>query len=171
MRYLVLVASLGLMACAPDKEIVSVIKGDPGQDGINGTSCSAYQTEGGAVLLCANGEEVFVSNGAPGPQGPQGIPGIDGEDGEAGEDGQPGEDGSAASVTLLDYSANSCTKILDTDAYVKKNGSNYRLYSHSSCHSSTLFAEVSQGEAYWVSATALATHADSKLRVIYFGGE
>lgn len=171
-----------LIACAPDREVVQIYKGDTGAPGQDGTSCVVQQAESGALLSCSDGSEAYVANGLPGIQGPQGVPGLAGQDGtdgqdgapgEDGQDGQPGqdgEDGSDAVATLRDYSGSSCTNIIGTTKYVKKNGSNFKLYSTSSCSSFTAFAEVSQGESYWVSTTALAVHADDKLRVITFGG-
>jgi hypothetical protein len=147
-------------ACSPDREVVQVLQGPAGANGADGISCSVAQTEGGALLSCSDGSETYMQNGLPGAEGPQGIPGQDGSDGDDGSSG----------ATLRDYSANSCTNMLGTTKYVKKNGSNFKFYSHSSCSSSSAFAEVSQGEAYWVSATSLAVHADSVIRVITFGG-
>lgn len=155
-------------ACAPDREVVEIYKGDPGlpgQDGASGQSCYVEASEeGGAYLTCGE-TTVFISNGLQGIQGPAGEAG---PQGPVGPQGPAGEDGDDRSVTLYNYSGSSCTQILTTGKYVKLNGSNYRLYSSSSCHSSSAFAEVSQGEAYWVSPTVLATHANSTLRVIQF---
>jgi hypothetical protein len=68
----------------------------------------------------------------------------------------------------LSYSASSCTRISGTSTYVKKNGSNFKLYTSSSCSSNTSFAEVSQGEAYWASSSTLVVHDDSSLNAITF---
>jgi hypothetical protein len=163
MKYAVVILALALGACSPDREVVEVYKGEqglPGLDGRDGTSCFVTAAEGGANLSCSDGSSAFVANGLPGEQGPQGIPGL------AGEAGADGDSGGAA--LLRDYSANSCTNIVGTSKYVKRSGSNYKLYSSSSCSSSSAFAEVSQGEAYWVSSASLAVHADSILRVITF---
>lgn len=104
--------------------------------------------------------------GEQGPQGEQGYPGPTGPQGEDGPQGLQGNPGSSARIDS--YSSNSCTKITGTNIYVKPNGGNFKLYNSSSCHSSSAFAEVSEGESYWVSSSALAVHADSSLRVITF---
>ncbi len=133
--------------------------GENGSDGQDGNSCSVEQQEGGALITCGN-SSALVQNGLNGTNGQ------DGQDGQDGEDGEDGDDGTL--ISLADYSGSSCTKIVGTSSYVKKNGSNYKLYTSSSCSSSSAFAEVSQGEAYWAASNVLAVHADSKLRVIIF---
>lgn len=149
---------LVLSACAPHKEIVDVIQGAPGIDG-RGTSCTVYQAESGAYLNCQDGSSVYISNGAQGSTGPAG---------EAGEDGENGQDGSSTQAALYDYSGSVCTEILDTGKYLKKSGSNFKLYTSSACSSSTAFAEVSQGESYWVNSTTLSIWASATLRVVAF---
>jgi hypothetical protein len=144
-----LIALTLLVGCTPDREVVQILKGDQGPQGPAGVSCSISQVEGGALLACADNTEVFIANGSPG------------------EAGSPGVD---AVASLADYSGASCQLIDGTLTYVKKSGSNYKLYSGSTCHSSTAFAEVSQGEAYWVSTTAVAVYSSSALRVITFSG-
>lgn len=166
MKYvLVCMMAATAVGCAPDREVVQIYKGDKGDQGISGTSCSVSQVEGGVALTCSDGSEAYVANGLEGPQGPQGIPGLDGEDGETGPAGEAG------AATILNFSASACTQIVGTDSYVKRQNNNYKLYSASSCASNTAFAEVSEGESYWVDDTVLATHASTALRVIYFGGE
>lgn len=141
-------------ACSPDREVVQILQGPAGADG-QSHYCTVSQAEGGALVTCDDGTEAFVANGAQGPQG---------------ETGPTGEASEASIATLTDYSGNSCTKIAGTNSYVKKSGSNYKLYTSSICHSSSAYAEVSEGEAYWVSSTAVAIHSPAALRVIEFGG-
>lgn len=47
-------------------------------------SCSVEQVEGGALITCPDGSEVFVANGIDGQDG---VDGLDGQDGEDGIDG------------------------------------------------------------------------------------
>ena len=98
------------------------------------------------------------TNGMPGPMGPQGPQGPQGMQGPAGSSG----------ATIAAYSASSCTLIAGTSTYVKANGSNYKLYTSSSCSSSSAFAEVSQGESYWVGSNKLAVWYETAMRVITF---
>lgn len=181
--WLVVTVSI-LSACAPDRKVVRIVNGQPGspgapgRDGTNGVSCTVLRTEGGSLLLCQDGTEVYVadgrdgtdgSNGQDGEDGSNGTDGQDGSDGNDGIDGEPGEDGSdGATATIVDYSAVSCTNIAGTSVYVKKNGSNFKLYTTSTCSSSSAFAEVSQGEAYWAATRVLATWSSSAARVIFF---
>lgn len=120
--------------------------GANGQDGINGI----------------DGED-----GAIGPQGETGEQGPSGPQGEEGPQGLQGPAGSSGAV-IVAYSGSSCQKLGTLSVYVKANGSNYKLYTSSSCHSSSAFAEVSQGESYWVSGNALAVWYSNALRVITF---
>lgn len=112
-------------------------------------------------------------NGAIGPQGergepgPIGLTGPQGPQGSQGPQGAPGTPGSSA--TILAYSASSCTPILGTMYYTKlTSSSNFALYSTPSCSNSSKFAQVSQGEAYWVSSQSLAVWSNNSLRVITF---
>jgi hypothetical protein len=119
--------------------------------------------------------------GAVGPQGPQGpmgmmgppgTPGSNGTQGPVGPQGPQGPQGlqgpPGTSATITSYSSSSCTQIGTTGVYVKPNGSNFKLYTSSSCHSSSALYEVSQGESYWVSSTSLAIWNDGSLRVIKY---
>lgn len=146
-------------ACASNREVVQIIKGDKGDQGEPGLTlpCVAQQAEGGALLMCPGQEPVFIA-AIVGPQGPQGIPGIDAEP-------------SQSNATLREYAATACSLIIGTSNYVKKQqNNNYKLYTASSCASNTAFAELSQGEGYWAASNVYATHAGSVLRTITFGG-
>jgi hypothetical protein len=83
-----------LVGCGPDREVVQVYKGDPGQ---NGTSCSvgpALDEETfsviGAKISCTDGSSSLVLNGAQGPQGVQGPQGQQGIQGPVGQTGAAG---------------------------------------------------------------------------------
>jgi hypothetical protein len=52
-------------------------KGDKGDAGLPGKSCSVEQTRAGAIIRCGDGTTATVSNGAPGPS-VQGLPGRNG---------------------------------------------------------------------------------------------
>lgn len=142
-----------------------------------------------SLVVCNGQNGLNGENGLQGPQGeqgeqgPQGLQGLAGPQGEPGAQGSPGPTGpqgpqgpqgiqgpaGSSGATIVSYSSNSCTKISGTSTYVKPTGSsNFGLYSSSSCHSSSKFAEVSQGESYWVSGTSLAIWEDDSLRVITF---
>lgn len=105
--------------------------------------------------------------GAIGPQGIQGVAGPAGPQGPQGPQGLPGAS-SGSGATIKAYTQSSCTLITGTSTYMKPNGSNFSLYTSSSCHSSSKFAEVSEGESYWASANSLAVWGDCVLRVITF---
>jgi len=142
-----------------------------------------------SLVVCDGRNGLNGQNGLQGPQGeqgepgPQGLQGLTGPQGTPGEQGEPGPVGpqgpqgpqgiqgpsGSSGATIVAYSSNSCTKISGTSVYVKPTGSNnFGLYSSSSCSSSSKFAEVSQGESYWVSGNALAIWNDGSLRVITF---
>jgi hypothetical protein len=110
--------------------------------------------------------------GDVGPRGLPGSPGMTGAQGPVGPVGQQGPQGmqgpSGSSATITSYSSSNCTLISGTSSYVKPNGHNYKLYASSSCSSNSAFAEVSEGESYWVSSTTLAVWNDGSLRVIKF---
>jgi hypothetical protein len=160
----IILAALLLVACNPSREVVAIVQGPAGPQGPSGSSCSVSQVEGGALLACADGSLALI------PSGSQGLPGTPGETGDTGPTGETGPAGSdTSSVELTDYTGATCTLIDGTTSYVKKSGSNYKLYTGNTCHSSTSFAEVAQGEAYWVSATSVAIHSSSALRVATFG--
>jgi hypothetical protein len=147
----VLTLVLLISACSPDRKVVQILQGQPGingQDGTNGTSCSLSEeldgeSQVGVRLTCSDGTSLVVHNGA---------------DAE-----------SVNYAQIMDYSATSCTQIADTLSYMKKSGSNFGLYTASSCHGSTKFAEISQGESYWASGFVLVTIASAVARVITFG--
>lgn len=132
-----------LAACAPDKEIVKVIKGEKGDPGV---SCLAEEVENGLSLSCANGV-FFVANGkdgldgADGQDGADGIDGQDGADGQDGVNGQDGEDGEDGSPgepgpmfgSLSEVELDGCTLIVD-GLYGKLQGNgSLKLYNNNSC--------------------------------------
>lgn len=119
-KFFVFLACTLAIACAPQKEVVSVINGDDGRDGSNGHSLVSQFNEaselecssGGSRLdiyvdlddsLSASEADVYQSsmiacNGANGLQGLPGAPGEDGQDGEDGLPGAPGPQGVAGEV-------------------------------------------------------------------------
>lgn len=141
---------------------VQGVQGEPGQQGPQGLQ-GLVGPQGATGLQGAVGPQ-----GATGQQGNQGLPGPIGPQGPTGPQGLQGPVGSSG-ATITNYGSNSCTRITGTNSYVKPTGSNnLGLYTSSNCASNTKFAEVSQGEAYWVSANSLATHISGCLRVITF---
>lgn len=140
---------LALVSCGYREQIN--VTGLPGANGLNGADGAPG----------ANGQD-----GAQGPQGEMGPRGETGAQGPAGADGLDGSDGSVAQI--ISYPASNCTLIAGTSSYTKKSGSNYKLYTSSSCSSASSFGELSQGESMWVSASALAVWDSSVLRVIFF---
>ena len=126
-KLLILGATLSLMACAPDKEIVEVVKGDPG------VSCTAQEVLGGIEISCENGT-FLVSNGQ------------DGVDGQDGLDGKDGENGSAGTLSEVELSG--CTSIRD-GLHAKAQGSgSLKLYSNSNCSGSGVETLSSTNEVY-----------------------
>lgn len=115
---------------------------------------------------------LVACNGALGMSGTTGEPGPTGAIGPAGPAGEPGPAGlDGTSATISTYSGTNCTLISNTSTFIKKSGSNYGLYTASNCSSNSKFAEVSQGESYWASASDLAVWSSTSLRVIsFFGG-
>lgn len=112
------------------------------------------------------------SAGAMGPQGEQGISGPQGPTGPQGPQGLQGPQGTSGTNSasiIRNYGSSACTRIVDTNSYVKPTGSNnFALYTSSSCSSNTKYAEISDGEAYWASSNTLATWVDGCLRTITF---
>lgn len=45
----------------------ATLKGTDGIDGANGTSCTVVETLGGALIMCSDGSETFISNGSNNP--------------------------------------------------------------------------------------------------------
>lgn len=115
---------------------------------------------------------LVACNGAMGLTGATGEPGPTGAIGPVGPAGEPGPAGiDGTSATISTYSGTNCTLISNTSTFMKKSGSNYGLYTTSNCHANSKFAEVSQGESYWASASDLAVWSSTSLRVIsFFGG-
>lgn len=182
-KFLVLAAATLIAGCSPTKELVEIYQGPPGQPGQNGVSCSVTQVENGAVLSCSDETFVTITNGQNGQNGSDGEScSVEQTESGAqitcanssatvlnGTDGQDGEDGSGGmTVTIADYSSSSCTRITGTSTYIKVGMTNAGLYTSSSCHSSSKFAEISQGESYWASGTALALWYDDGVRVLTF---
>ena len=137
-------------------------------DSTNPSEGDVYQ---GGEVICDGSNGMDGATGETGAQGPQGEVGPQGEPGVAGEPGPtgaPGESGEDATATIAVYSSNSCTQITGTTTYTKVGNTNAALYSSSNCHSSSKFAEVSQGESYWAGTKSLAVWAFNQLRVITF---
>jgi len=59
----------------------------------DGASCTVAQADGGALVICEDGTEVFLPDGSNGASGSDGINGEDGTNGADGEDGLGGSDG------------------------------------------------------------------------------
>jgi hypothetical protein len=140
------------------------IQGLPGTNGSNGS-------DGAQGIPGAQGPQ-----GIQGIAGPQGAPGLDGADGQPGPTGPQGPQGpqgiqgpaGSSGATIVSFSGSSCTRLTGTNSYLKASNNNYALYTSSNCSSNSKFAEVSEGESYWVSANALAVYSDTGLRVITF---
>lgn len=140
--------------------------GANGSQGIAGAS-GAIGAVGPQGLIGAVGPS--GQSGAVGAQGISGTAGPVGPQGSQGPQGIQGPAGSNNGAVITNYGSNLCTRISGTNSYVKPNGSNnFGLYTTSNCTSSSKFAEVSQGEAYWVSGNSLGTWNDGCLRVITF---
>ena len=107
------------------------------------------------------------AQGLQGQQGPQGVPGPVGPAGPQGPQGLPGTQGSSG-ATIKSYTSNNCTAVTGTGLYIKIGNNNASLYYSSTCSSSSKYAEISQGESYWVSTTHLAVWFDSGVRVLHF---
>lgn len=152
--------------------------GREGERGPDGSSCSTTPTEAGALITCSNGTSAELLNGSTGQAG-TGCSVAEIVNGAAitcgsssvsvynGEAGTPGSN--APSSTITTYSNNVCTLIAGTNKYVKNSNNNTSLYSSSSCNNNTKFAQVSQGESYWVGPRDLAIYNSSNsIRVIHF---
>ena len=152
-------------------------------DSLSATDADSYTN---SLVVCNGSNGLNGSHGVAGAQGPQGVagavgpqgpagapglngaPGVQGPVGPQGPQGPQGLQGSpGSSATIAVYSSSSCTLIAGTSTYVKPNGSNFKMYSNSSCSGSSV-AEVSQGESYWVASNMLAVWASGQLRVITF---
>lgn len=77
--------------------------GADGQNGVDGSSCSVFQEDGGARIQCTDGSEAFVSHGSDGADGLDGADGIDGIDGL---DGAPAELPPTSIVEVIDLCGN-----------------------------------------------------------------
>lgn len=116
-----------------------------------------------AMIGCAQSRDevaLYAHDGAQGPAGPQGPAG------ETGPQGEPGDLSSAVSITQ--YLSNECVAIADTDVFVKIGPNTRGLYLQDGCPSNSKFAEVSEGESYWVSNRALAVYSEPGISVINF---
>lgn len=160
-------------------------RGADGAPGVAGQSCSASEVEGGLMISCGDGESnsFYIRDGVDGRDGQNGADGADGRDGtdgadgadgqdgsdgEDGADGADGEDGSNGISSITSFTSSSCANVTATSKYYKVSGSNVGLYTSSTCHSSTKFAEVAQGEAYWITNSILAVWKSGGMNVIYF---
>ncbi len=81
---------LAVVGCSPNKEVVAVYKGDPGQDGNSCSVAPEISTDEsqqllGARVSCTDGSYAVILNGQ---QGIQGIPGAPGQNGLNGQDAQ-----------------------------------------------------------------------------------
>lgn len=160
MKALLILMVAALAACAETSQ-EALVRGLPGKDGTNGTACTISQQEGGALLSCTDETSFFVHNGTDGQDG------ADGQDGTNGQDGLDGLDGTI--VSLATYSVSSCMPIAGTSYYAKKTGTSIAFYISSACSGSKSF-EMTAGDSFWVSSTALAVYLTSGLRVIDIGG-
>lgn len=132
----------------------------------------------------ANGKNGL--DGKQGEQGPQGLQGLVGPKGDTGATGATGLQGpvgpqgptgpqglqgaSGSSAAIKVYTSE-CKKVTEASSniYVKQNGSNFALYTSSSCSSSSKFKEINDGESYFVSDRSLAINQDgTALRIITF---
>lgn len=118
---------LSVIGCSPNREVVEIVNGRPGQDGANGHSLvSQYMSatelecdgQGGSRLdiyidmddsLTSSDGDIYQNSliacngrngldGAVGATGPQGLPGEDGQDGNNGENGHDGVAGPPGSA-------------------------------------------------------------------------
>lgn len=79
-QWLLIAIALIMSACTPDNEVVQVIKGDKGDPGQNGTSCSVAPYYGedsevalGAIITCTDGTSDIIFNGVAGQPGANGT--------------------------------------------------------------------------------------------------
>lgn len=169
MRNILLLICVSLTGCAPDREVVQLLKGD------RGSSCSTSQqldTDGnvvGAKITCEDGSYSVVLNGSDGISCS-----VSKEDDlnrsiiKCGESTVEVNDGQPAISSIVSYTSSGCSKIGDNNVYVSVSNSNSSLYSSSNCHPNTKLAQISQGESYWVSDRVLSVHQSGGLRVINF---
>lgn len=181
MKFVLVLLSFCFIACSTKTETLDVVKGDPGPKGNDGTSfsCTGVQTENGYTFSCSDGNSYSLFNGYNGTNGNDaqaclvndteggaeitcangtvaiydGTNGTNGNDGNTGATGPQGPPGSSSSVTISSYTSSSCTLVTGSTTYTKPTGSGMGLYTSSSCHSSSKYAEVQQGEAYIVAGT------------------
>ncbi len=153
---------LAAVACAPNKETVSIIKGDPGERGADGTStaCSISETENGLTYTCGD-TSITLRNGYDGAAGV-------GEQGPRGDVGPAGPAGSGSEVTVTDYALATCTAIAGTIYYAKTNGTTRAFYTGSTCHSSTKTFELGEGDSYVVGTKKLAVYNSTGIKVLNF---
>lgn len=140
-------------------------RGIPGRRGPRGLQ-GAVGPQG---LVGATGPQGAA--GAIGPQGPQGVAGPTGPQGPQGPQGLQGTPGVAGSsgATIVTYTSSSCTHIAGSSYYVKPNGNNTKIYTSSSCSSSSSVEELGDGDSYWVGTNMLAVdYGDIGIKVITF---
>jgi hypothetical protein len=146
-------------------------------DSDDSLAVSEGDTYQGSLVACNGANGLDGVDGQAGSQGPQGEAGPQGIEGEAGPTGPQGPQGlpgatgaqgpAGSGASISNYTSSSCTNIAGTSYYVKA-GSNASIYSHSSCHSSTKVAELTDGHSFWVAAKILAVDNDGDVRVINF---
>lgn len=110
--------------------------------------------------------------GSVGPQGGQGVAGPSGPAGVQGPQGEAGAQGPAGTgATVQNYSLSSstCTSLGDS-LYAKKNSTNVRIYSGSTCSSSTMTLEIdSSGHSYFLTGTRVGFNVNGgDLRILKF---
>lgn len=73
--------------------------------------CSVEEYDGGAVISCPDGSEVFIASGRDGRDGVDGVDGTDGVDGVDGKDGIDGKDGKTTKTSLI-YEGYACGRTI-----------------------------------------------------------
>lgn len=196
-KFSVLLIGLLIAACSPDKEVVSIIKGNPGGPGPNGHSLVS-QYNNSSEIECQNGgtrldiyldvddsltasegdiyqNSLVACNGGAGPQGipgesgPQGI-GLIGPQGPpgTGTPGPTGPQGPPGTGSSATVTAlNATTCTLVEGSLPSYYVKSGTLYEASSCHPSTGVA-LQVGESVWVASKMLVARDSSGLRSINF---
>jgi hypothetical protein len=119
-----LLALLTITACGPQREVIQILKGDPG------TSCTVApeldsETSAliGSRISCTDGSSSIILNGAQGPQGIQGVQGATGAQGVAGQNGQSC---SVSRAPHSDYATVSCPHSAPVKIYDGQDGEDGR---------------------------------------------
>lgn len=126
MRYKNLLLLALLTSCGAKREVVQIVKGNDGNRGSDGSSCSTEQLENGAKIVCEDGSFSYVFNGSSGSSGSNGENGsscsveanklgaliscTDGSsatilNGEAGSSGEQGESGQGCELEEIENGA------------------------------------------------------------------